>query len=253
MTSDHTDKKIFELLEHAERILLLTDERIDGDTTGSTLAMFHFLQSIGKQVRVFSPKPWSQEFEFLPGHEFVIRDPNTFRDGADLLMIFDCADGKYIQDLLPLLPHQTPLIVFDHHETNPGYGEVNQIVKDASSTGEVLWRFFKSNQLLINRDVATCLLTAICTDTTVFSNPATNHVCMEAASELGLAGAKLHEIIRAFYMNKSVHALHLWGIALERLRELPGGVVMTMLSHKDVEAVQALDDDAQGIFQQLKI
>lgn len=228
---------------NATSILLLTDERIDGDTTGSTLAMFHYLQGIGKQVRVFSPQPWADSYRTLPGSSAVLFDPETMKKDADAIMIFDCADGKYLQKFLPL----TPLIVFDHHATNPHYGTINQIVVEASSTGEVVWQFFKTNRLTITKDMATCLLTAICTDTTLFTNPATNHVCMEAAAELGLAGAKMQDIVRTFYMNKSVGALRLWGTALERLQELPGRLIYTCLTQKDLTDADVEEDQVEGI------
>lgn len=251
MNVEQTNKKIFELALAGQRILLCSDERIDGDTTGSTLAMYHWLKSLGKDVRVFSPKPWAESYRTLPGSEAVIFDPETFKQPTDLIMIFDCSDGKYIQQLLPHLPvtiyQLPPLIVFDHHATNPLYGTVNQVVIEASSTGEVVWRFFKANRVTITKEMATCLLTAICTDTTLFTNPSTNHVCMEAAAELGLAGAKIQDVVKTFYMNKSVSALRLWGTALERLQELPGRVIYTCLTQKDLDEMRVDEDQVEGI------
>lgn len=245
MTSDINNKKIFDLLQSAKRILLLTDERIDGDTTGSTLAMFHYLKSIGKEVHVFSPKTWATEYHFLPGYESVEWNPALLSELYDLALIFDCADGKYLSAFPDL--QRLPLIVFDHHATNPHYGVINQIVVEASSTGEVVWQFFKTNKIAFSKDAATCLLTAICTDTTVFTNPSTNQVCMEAASELGLAGAKMQEIVRAVYMNKSVDLLKVWGTVLERLQELPDGAVVSFLLLKDKSAFSGLDVDTSAI------
>ncbi len=250
MTIEQTNKKIFEMIAGATSILLLTDERIDGDTTGSTLAMFHYLQGLGKQVRVFSPKPWGEAFRTLPGSGAVLFDSETLKKDVDLVMIFDCADGKYIHDFFYVhnkRPDPIPLIVFDHHATNPRYGTINQIVVEASSTGEVVWQFFKHNHVTITKDMATSLLTAICTDTTLFTNPATNHICMEAAAELGLAGAKMQDIVRTFYMNKSVNALRLWGTALERLQELHGKLIYTCLTQNDLEEAHVSEDQVEGI------
>ncbi len=247
MTANHTHTKIFQMIAHAEKILLLTDERIDGDTTGSTMAMFHYLKSAGKNVRVFSPKDWAESYKIVPGGDHVLRDAATFKEGADLMMIFDCSDGAYLTEFLPLLPRPVPLVVFDHHATNPLYGDVNLVDVSASSTGEVVWRFFKSNKIAINRDMATSLLVAICTDTTLFTNSATNQVCMEAAAELGLAGAKMQDIVKTFYMNRSIHALQLWGRALERLFELPNRAVVTVVTMKDREETGASEEDIHGI------
>lgn len=250
------EKKIFETISQAKRILLLTDERIDGDTTGSTLAMFHFLKILGKEVIVFSPKHWSHEYHFLPGYSEVDFDPDVLVGPFDLAMIFDCADGAYLSQL-PFSKfryqsdntsnHLPPLIVFDHHATNPHYGTINHVLVNASSTGEVVWQFFKVNRLAINKDIATCLMTAICTDTTLFTNPSTNQVCMEAAAELGLAGARVQDVVRSVYMNKSVGLLKVWGLVLERLQELPGGIVVSYLFNKDREVIGENNIDTSAI------
>ncbi len=246
MSSELLHKQIFELIGKSQQILLLTDERIDGDTTGSSLAMFHFLKGLGKDVHLFSPKAWPIEYHFLPGYDGVQFDPAVFDQPFDLAMIFDCADGQYIQAYRPKFA-ATPLVVFDHHATNPQYGTINQIIVDASSTGEVVWRCFKANGAAISKDMATCLMTAICTDTTLFTNPATNQVCMEAAAELGLAGAKVQDVVKAIYMNKSVETLKAWGLVLERLQELPGGIVVSFLLQKDKEATGVTDVDTSAI------
>ena len=218
--------------------------------------MFHYLKFLGKEVVVFSPKLWSHEYHFLPGYEDVDFEPNVIGQAFDLAMIFDCADGAYLSQspfsnfhyqLPNTNPQLPPLVVFDHHATNPRYGAVNQILVDASSTGEVVWRFFKANKVFINKEIATCLLTAICTDTTLFTNPSTNKVCMEAAAELGLAGARVQDVVKAVYMNKSVELLRIWGIVLERLQELPEGIVVSYLLTKDKLAAGISEVDTSAI------
>ena len=243
MQADYQNTKIFDAIAGAQNILLLTDERIDGDTTGSTLAMFHWLKSIGKNVRVFSPKSWPEEYRFLPGAELVSFDPSIINQPTDLALIFDCSDGKYLQPFALT----APLIVFDHHATNLMYGKVNQVLVEASSTGEVVWRFFKANRIPITRDMATCLMMAICTDTTLFTNPSTSQVCMEAAAELGMAGAKVHDVVKHVYKNKSVEQLKAWGLALERLTELPGKILITCLLAKDRVAAGVTEIDTSAI------
>ena len=241
------NKKIFDLAESSQRILLLTDERIDGDTVGSALAAYHWLNDLGKDVRVYSPKPISKSFSFLAGYEAIEYDDALFNESYDLVMIFDCSDGEYIKSLLPNMPDPAPLVVFDHHGTNPMYGDINQVLAHASSTGEVLWKFFKTNKIKISKDMAQSLLTAIVWDTTVFSNDATNQVCMEAAAELGLAGAKMQEIVRSLYMNKSIPSLRIWGTEVQRLTELSDKMIVTCVRQKDLKETGAVDDDVQGI------
>ena len=242
-------RQIKEEITRAQRILCLTDERIDGDTIGSTLGMFHVLQELGKDVDVFSPQPLHDTLKFLPGVEAIRRDAEIF-EGAeyDLVLIFDCADGVYIQNLLPKLKNRPPLIVFDHHATNPNYGTINMIEPDAASTADVVWRFIKQAEYKVSRDAAQCILTGICTDTGVFSTSNTTSEALDAAQDLSRLGAKLQEIVRNTMMNKSLKALKLWGLAFERLHHSAQfDAIVTAIRRKDLEKLDVDHEDLQGL------
>jgi phosphoesterase RecJ-like protein len=240
-------QEIFQKIRWAERLLLLTDERVDGDTVGSTLAVAIWLSRDGKEVQVFSPTPVPETFGFLPGIELIQNTPKVFEKVYDLVLIFDCSDGTYVRQRLPQLPGSPPVVVFDHHRTNSRYGAMNLVMEDASSTGEVVWQFFKHQRVEITRPMAENLLAAICYDTTHFTNDATTHVCLQAASELGMKGAKLHRIVREFYVDKSIPALKLWGVALERLQAWPGSVIVTCVTQDDLRRTGSSEEDLEGI------
>ncbi len=244
-------KQIKEKMDSAEHILLLTDERIDGDTIGSTLGMFHILQEMGKRATVFSPKELHGSLTFLPGTDEIGRDVGIFEDDSiDLVMIFDCSDGQYIEEkaYLPKMKKRAPLVVFDHHATNPNYGTINLIEENAASTADVVWRFVKAVGLPMNKDAAQCILTGICTDTVVFSTANTNKACLDAAVELARYGAKLQEIVRHTMMNRSVEALKLWGLAFERLHHNDEfGATTTAITRADMNAIGAGDEDFEGL------
>lgn len=242
-------KQIKEKIDGAKHILLLTDERIDGDTTGSTLGMFHVLSELGKRVTVFSPKPLPTTFSFLPTIDAVRRDAVVFEDASvDLVMIFDCSDGVYIHDYLPKMPKKVPLIVFDHHVTNPKYGTINLIEPHSASTADVVWRFLKWAKYPLNAKAAQCILTGICTDTSAFSTANTTAACLEAAHELAKLGAKLQEIVRHTMMNKTDAALKLWGLALGRLYQDPTfDAVATAIRQKDLQDTGAKEEEMEGL------
>jgi phosphoesterase RecJ-like protein len=243
------NRQIKELIDQAQHILLLTDERIDGDTIGSTLGMFHVLSAAGKRVTVFSPKALPSALAFLPGVEVIRRDEAVFEDSTiDLAIIFDCSDGAYIKNFLPLMKRPAPLIVFDHHLTNPRYGQINVIEPEAAATADVVWRFVKAAGYEVNRSAAQCILTGICTDTAAFSTTNTTAACLEAAHELAKLGAKLQEIVRHTMMSKSEAAMKLWGLALSRLYEdSTFEAIATVITRKDLAATGAVDDDVEGL------
>ncbi|MCH8049663.1 DHH family phosphoesterase [Patescibacteria group bacterium] len=244
-----TQKQIKDLIEQAQHILLLTDERIDGDTIGSTLGMYHILQEMGKQVKVFSPKPIDKTLEFLPGTEVIQRDPAVFDNpNFDLMIIFDCSDGEYIKEFLPAVKYPAPLVVFDHHSSNPSYGNINLIEAESASTADVVWRFIKEAGFPMNKEAAQCILTGICTDTGLFLTSNTTAACLEAAHELSKHGAKLQEIVRETMMNRSVPTLKLWGLAFERLFRHEGlGAVATAITQNDIQSLGVEEADTKAL------
>lgn len=242
-------QNIAEQIARAEHILLLTDERIDGDTLGSTMGLFHVLTNLGKRVSVFSPKPLPETFAYLPMIDVIRRDFNVFaQPSIDLAIVCDCSDGAYLPSILAKMTHKVPLISFDHHLTNPNYGTTNAIEPNAASTADVVWRFVKAAGYLITPNAAQCFLTGIITDTQVFFSANTTNAAMEAAAELVKHGAKLQEIIRANYVNKSTNFLRIWGIALERLFiDSSFGGIATVVTQKDITDIGATAEEIESI------
>lgn len=242
-------EKVEGLIREAGHVLLLTDERIDGDTTGSTLGLYHVLKDLGKQVTVFSPKPMPPQLEFIPGTKSIRRDEAMFSDASiDLAIICDCSDGVYIQKFLPGMKRRVPLVVFDHHATNPMYGTVNIVEPTAASTADVVWRFIKAAKYPVSPDAAQCILTGISTDTVLFSTSNTTIDSMTAAGELVRLGANLPAIVRHTLANKSVPALKLWGIAMERLFfDDTLKAMTTAITKADLVETKATLEDLSGV------
>ncbi len=227
----------------------MTDERIDGDTMGSTMGLFHVLSNMGKRVDVFSPKPLPATFVYLPAINVIRRDDSVLQQSSiDLIIVCDCSDGAYLPAVVAKMPHKPAMISFDHHATNPNYGTLNVIEPTAASTADVVWRFVRTARLPMSPNAAQCLLTGIVTDTQVFFSTNTTNAAVEAAAELSALGADLPAIVRHNFVNKSPASLKLWGLAMERLRpdETFGGIA-TALTQNDIISHGVTSEDIQGI------
>lgn len=240
---------VIDEIRNADHILLLTDERLDGDTLGSTLGLAHVLGDLGKKVTVFSPKPIPESFHFIPGIQAVRTDAVAFMDPTiDLMIISDCSDGLYIHAFLPLMNRKVPLVMFDHHSTNPEFGTYNMLEPDAASTADVVWRFVKAAGYGVSPKAAQCFLTGVCTDTSLFSTSNTTVACFEAAVELTKRGAKLQEIVRNTMHNRPIPILHVWGLLFERLHyNAEFDALATALTLKDWEAFGKPDVETSSI------
>lgn len=244
-----THNRIHDLLLTATHPIFISDERIDGDSLGSALAVVDYLKQHRKEVPVFVAEPVPEQYKFLPHINVCTTDVSVFDDpGIDLVVVFDCSDGDFVARLVDRIPSSPPIINIDHHKTNGHYGQVNQVLIDASATAEVVYRFFEANHLILTKEASICLLTGLCFDTNVFSNSATSERAFTIASQLILSGARVQDIIHSQYQNRSVSVLRVWGSALERLLMLSvGDIVVTFITRKDLEENAVSDDEIDGL------
>lgn len=229
-------KQIKEAVEEAHHVLLLPDERIDGDSVGAALAMYRYLLSQGKQVTVFINESIPAKYDFLEHIEVCREDRDwTTDESIDLVISLDCSDEQYIKGLHRSLSRPTKLINIDHHDTNSNFGDIDQVVTDATSTTEIVYRFFIENKIYIDPAIATALLAGLYFDTTVLSNKATRDHSMYLAAELYLLGADIKTVVQKLQFNRTLAMLQVWGLALERLKKHPKlDVVVTWITETDL-------------------
>lgn len=242
-------KRIHELILAAKKPLLISDERIDGDSLGASLAMLDYLKTLGHNPQVYVSQEVPEQYRFLPHADRCTTDMTVFDDAdIDLVLSFDCSDADYIRPLVKRLPGRPTLVNIDHHATNTRYGDVNLVVVGAPATAEVMYQFFLVNNINPNKDAAICMLAGLCFDTTLFSNSGTDERAFRAASDLLLHGARIQDVVQALFRNRSVALLRVWGLALERLYQHPDlGFVATFLTRKDLEENGVSDDEVGGL------
>jgi bifunctional oligoribonuclease and PAP phosphatase NrnA len=246
----YVSRQILQKLTNAQHPVLICDERIDGDSLGSALAVVDYLKlhhSIFVPVYVSEEIP--QKYRFLSHIEHCTTDKEIFNNAAvDVVVSFDCSDEHFIQGLIKHCPNKPLLINIDHHASNALYGEINLVMKDAPATAEVVHRFFRNNNIEPSREAATALLMGICFDTMIFSHDGTNQRAFNAASELMKFGARSRQVVRAMMSNRTIPALRVWGKALERVYKHPfHDMISTCVTRKDIEEHGVSDEEIDGL------
>jgi len=238
-------------IETSNDIWIGTHIRPDGDALGSLLGLALALEGQGHRVTALSADPAPPTFQFLPGSDRIQSNPPDW--SAELGIVVDC-DG--MARLGPLasdfaaLPH---LIDIDHHDTDNAFGGERLIESDAAATGEIVYDLLKALGAEIDEHVATCLYTAILTDTGRFCFGNTSSRSLNTAGALVRAGANPHHIARKIYEERSMAAMHLLGLALERLSsDIDSLVVSSHLARGDFEATGAVPSDTEGIIDHLR-
>ncbi|PIW36498.1 MAG: hypothetical protein COW24_04785 [Candidatus Kerfeldbacteria bacterium CG15_BIG_FIL_POST_REV_8_21_14_020_45_12] len=242
---------ILKEIDAASHVMLVMHQKPDGDTAGAALALSHYLDTLEKPHTCFCIDDLSPTLKFLPGSHKVTTDSvhwNPDEAKFDLIIVLDAGDLKYagVADYIDQLNHEYKLINIDHHATNSGYGHHQLVVTDASSTCEIVHDLLDSIQAL-NKEIATCLMTGLVTDTGCFTNLATTASAIDTAGKLLLKGVNMKSITDKTMQNRKATTLRLWGRALERLQRSPDGLVTTVVRLKDIEECGADEEAVEGV------
>lgn len=206
-------------LTKAERILLISHQKPDGDALGALCSMAGYLKSLNKAYVVFCVDPVLPEYRFIPLTEEVVSDKKILQEKFDAVIVMDAGDLKYAGVQEEVSKDQGYLLInIDHHYTNDYFGHLNLVLPEKSSVSEIIFELFKLWQARITKEMATALLNGIVYDTNSLSNPATSYGALRAAASLISLGARFGEIKNSQLKNKSVDLLKVWGVAFQRLR-----------------------------------
>src|SRR5207302_2876613 len=128
-----------------------------------------------------------------------------------------------------------PLVLdIDHHHDNTRFGQINLIVPNASSTGEVLRDVFAELGVELTPEIAEPLYIALVTDTGRFQYSNTTAKALRLAAELVEAGADIHAVFQQVYESVAFPKLKLLARALERACVFEGGrIVVSNLLRND--------------------
>lgn len=239
--------EIASVIRSSNRFLLLMHEFPDGDAVGSNIALGLALERMGKQVDIVSTSPLPDCYSFLPGKEKV-RDWAEPVVDYDVAILLDCADSKRIGGAERLLKHCKFLVNVDHHVSNNSYANLNLVDPEASATGELVMRLFDRLGLEPTPEEATCLYTAILTDTGSFRFQNTTSSGLRTVARLIECGVDPSLVAEAVYENKPISSVRLLALALQSLRLSDDGLVSWLwVTRKMLNEARADDDDSEGI------
>ena len=242
-------------LKGNDRFLVTSHEAPDGDALGSLLAAHLALQQLGKDSLMFlgGPAPLPGEYRFLElsGRGLLRELPADV--GERVLVALDCASSGRV-GAEPGLVDAAPFTVnIDHHHDNPRFGDVDLIIEDASSTGEILVDVFEELGVRLTPEIAEALYIALVTDTGRFQYTNTTPKTLRLAATLVEAGADVHRVFQGVYENVQLAKLKLLARALDRARVLQGGeIVVSYLRRDDFEDVGASEPYSEGIIDVLR-
>ena len=238
------------LIAKAKRILISGHLSPDGDALGSMLALARLLNNAGKQAFAAADLNSLGKPGFLDGVEDMIPVRKLKRQRFDLFIAVDCATFERMPGEVRPVAEKLPIICIDHHHTNTAFGDVSILDSEASSTGELIWRFAKWNEWKLDRASAEALWVAMITDSGRFAYDSTKPGTLRAAGDLlkhGVRTSYINDIIYGEFSRKAIElkriawrSLHIW-----KNRK----VAEVTLTRDDFRSVRGTKADAEDIIE----
>jgi len=247
-------KSLYDTLVSHDSFIVFGHINPDGDSIGAMTAMSLILESMGKKdVRLYSRDGLPAFLKFLPRADFIKDKSGVKKDPAEAAVLVDCGGPKRIGDeFLPLLESVGCVAVVDHHATNGGFGKINIIEPDASSTCEIIARFVRDMKIPMSPELATCLYTGIMYDTGRFLHSNTTDEVFHICAELVRHGAVPSHIAEKVYKQRSTAHQRLLGYALNNMQTAENGAICwTVLDRQVFNSLGAIDEDSEGIVEDL--
>ena len=239
---------ILEVIKKAQTIVILTHENPDGDAVGSSLAMYMALKEMGKNPDIIIPE-LPRVYNFMPCANEIKKEGSI--EPYDLAIAVDSATIKMLNGWSNYFETAKVKITIDHHSTNTMYADYNFVNPDAPACSQILISIIDYFGVNISKEIGTCILTGIITDTGGFQYQSTTPETFEFASELLKKGVNVSDIYKRVMNTKSRANFELRRRAIDRMEFLEGGkIAVTYITKQDEEEVNAESGDYEGIVEE---
>lgn len=235
---------ILDCLREGSRFLVVSHARPDGDALGSMLSCAMMLDQLGKQVDIVACDRIPIIYRSMPAVNRVrLTNCIDAKEEYDAVIVLECdstertgvrgLDGRF-------------LINIDHHSSGKGFGSINWIDRNASATGELIFRLTLAAGVRVTPPMATCIYTAVMTDTGSFRYQGTRAETFGLAQQLVELGADPIDIAQTVYFANPMSKMLLLGAALSNLQR-EGRIAWLWITHQDMIRTRAADEDCEGV------
>ena len=238
--------RIIEMIRQYRTFLITSHVRLDGDALGSELALYLALRGLGKEALIYNQDATPDNYRFLPGSDDIVQslpDPERY----EVVFVLDCSDLERIGAPAKAIGGMPRIINIDHHVSNGGFCDVVYIDREASSTGELLYRLIRQLGVALTKEMANNLYAAIMTDTGGFCYRNTKNETLHAAGYLVENGADPQWLSENIYDNGPLERIRLLTKALETLTlDLDGKVASMVVSLESLASTGAQSEHIEG-------
>src|SRR6266851_75642 len=234
-------ERVLQEIRMRRRFVVTSHARPDGDGIGSALACGQILRVMGKDAQVVMHDGVPRIYQNLPFADRVVQAETVPSNDAVVLLECDSMRRTLLEGL-----EECFLINIDHHASGRNFAHINWIDSTVMATAELVFRLARLACVPVDRDIATCLYTALMTDTGSFMFEGTNEHTFTVARELVLAGADPAHCARPIYFGHSAAKMRLLGAALSNLHR-DGPLAWIWVTQEQMQRAGAKEEDCEGL------
>lgn len=252
-------KEVEGKIKSSQHAVILSHRSPDGDSVGSSLALYHFLKNFVGHVQVITPDPAPKFINWLDGFDTILNyqdndvGVNQELEKADLICCLDFNTPSRMGDLEKAfqLNKGAYIINIDHHQNPDDFANFQLSETTASSTCQLIYDFIdnlgESSKLTV--EMGEAMYTGIVTDTGSFRFSSTSkrtHNVVAELIEVGINPGQIHENL---FNNNSIDRLKLLGFALnERFNVYEQyKTAIIYLSEEDLKRFNYKKGDTEGM------
>ncbi|MEO7027953.1 MAG: bifunctional oligoribonuclease/PAP phosphatase NrnA [Acidobacteriaceae bacterium] len=237
---------LLQLIAERHSFLITSHARPDGDAIGSALGMMHLLEGLGKRVDIAFADPIPVIYRTLPGVERIATTlPETAPDAVIFLECDRLERTGFTAAQFAALGSPCTVNI-DHHLSGRAFADFNWIDPQCAAVGGLVYDLAVASGADITPAMATCLYTAVLTDTGSFTYPGTVASTFALAKYLVERGADANRIAQSVYFSNPAAKIQLLGIALRNLHiEMP--IAWAWVTLDEMSEAEASVEDSEGI------
>lgn len=235
---------IIEVINKAQKIGIFTHVSPDGDAIGSSLGLYLGLKQLKKEVDVITDE-YSRCFHFLP---FRGEIKNEGDGEYDLAIALDCASKGRLFDPKENFDHSKVTVSIDHHASNTYFAQYNYVEGDSPAVCKTLVQILRRLNISITKEIGTCLMAGIITDSGGFRYSTVDDETFEFAAQMLDLGVNISDIYYRTFDVKTKAQFELSSIATSRLKFYSKDrIALTYVTREDFKKVKASVGDHEGI------
>ena len=235
---DITINEMANKLKEYDNYIIVYHIRPDGDAIGSSFALALALRSIGKKCNVVGKDDIPRIHQYMTDRVMPDTIDNPIYVAVDSASPYRL--GTYSEK------HFTFCI--DHHHNTFDNVDYRYVETDCGACSEIIFKIITKMGIVVTKEIANLLYTAIVTDTLCFRTMDTRVQTFEIAAELAKAGADIYNIGRINTFIKSAGRMKIERILRDSFHFTCNNQIVTgIITLKDLETAGVLDSDIEGI------